>query len=37
MAVYRICFAMCIFFLLMAGIMIGVDNSKDRRALIQNG
>ncbi|XP_050539556.1 probable serine incorporator isoform X2 [Daktulosphaira vitifoliae] len=37
MAVYRICFAMFIFFSLMSFIMIGVKDSRDRRAPIQNG
>ncbi|KAJ0181247.1 hypothetical protein K1T71_003332 [Dendrolimus kikuchii] len=37
LAVYRICFATCIFFVLMALIMIGVKSSKDPRAGIQNG
>lgn len=37
MAVYRVCFALSIFFFLMALIMIGVKNSKDHRAGIQNG
>jgi len=37
MAVYRICFAMFIFFTLMAFIMMGVKSSRDRRAPIQNG
>lgn len=36
-AVYRLCFALCMFFLLMALIMIGVRTSKDGRAPIQNG
>ncbi|RVE50549.1 hypothetical protein evm_004776 [Chilo suppressalis] len=37
LAVYRICFAACLFFVLMALIMIGVRSSKDPRAGIQNG
>lgn len=37
MAVYRLCFALCMFFLIMAVIMIGVKSSKDGRAPIQNG
>ncbi|XP_039765506.1 probable serine incorporator isoform X5 [Pararge aegeria] len=37
LAVYRICFATCLFFCLMALIMIGVRSSKDPRAGIQNG
>lgn len=37
MAVYRICFAMFMFFVLMAFIMMGVKNSRDGRASIQNG
>ncbi|KAG6462088.1 probable serine incorporator isoform X2 [Manduca sexta] len=37
LAVYRICFAACLFFLLMALIMIGVKSSKDPRAGVQNG
>ncbi|XP_063833702.1 serine incorporator 1 isoform X2 [Ostrinia nubilalis] len=37
LAVYRICFATCLFFVLMALIMIGVRSSKDPRAGIQNG
>ncbi|XP_059487780.1 probable serine incorporator isoform X1 [Neocloeon triangulifer] len=37
LAVYRICFAMCCFFTLMAVIMIGVKSGKDPRAGIQNG
>ncbi|XP_049887246.1 probable serine incorporator isoform X3 [Pectinophora gossypiella] len=37
LAVYRICFATCLFFILMALIMIGVRSSKDPRAGIQNG
>ncbi|XP_048005330.1 probable serine incorporator isoform X5 [Leguminivora glycinivorella] len=37
LAVYRICFALCMFFVLMALIMIGVKSSKDPRTGIQNG
>ncbi|XP_075982062.1 serine incorporator TMS1 isoform X4 [Anticarsia gemmatalis] len=37
LAVYRICFAACLFFVLMALVMIGVKSSKDPRAGIQNG
>lgn len=37
MAVYRVCFAMVVFFVLMSLIMINVKNSKDHRAPIQNG
>ncbi|XP_073985176.1 serine incorporator TMS1 isoform X2 [Rhodnius prolixus] len=37
MAVYRLCFALSLFFFLMALIMIGVKSSKDHRAGIQNG
>lgn len=37
MAVYRILFAMTMFFLAMAAIMLGVKTSKDARAPIQNG
>lgn len=37
LAVYRICFALVCFFLLMAVMMIGVKNSRDTRAPIQNG
>ncbi|CAH0722656.1 unnamed protein product, partial [Brenthis ino] len=37
LAVYRICFAACLFFTLMALITIGVKSSKDPRAGIQNG
>ncbi|XP_026323768.1 probable serine incorporator isoform X2 [Hyposmocoma kahamanoa] len=37
LAVYRICFATCLFFVLMALIMIGAKSSKDPRAGIQNG
>ncbi|XP_017784317.1 PREDICTED: probable serine incorporator isoform X3 [Nicrophorus vespilloides] len=37
LAVYRICFVLCCFFLLMALMMIGVKRSKDPRGGIQNG
>jgi hypothetical protein len=37
MAVYRVCFAVTLFFVLMAMIMINVRSSKDPRAGIQNG
>jgi len=37
LAVYRICFIVTLFFLAMAVIMIGVNNSRDPRAGIQNG
>ena len=37
LAVYRLCFGMTLFFLFMALLMIGVRNSKDPRAGIQNG
>ncbi|XP_069975523.1 serine incorporator 3 isoform X4 [Penaeus vannamei] len=37
LAVYRLCFAMSLFFFFMALIMIGVKSSKDPRAGIQNG
>lgn len=37
LAVYRICFITCLFFIFMALIMIGVKSSKDPRAGIQNG
>lgn len=37
LAVYRIMFAMTMFFILMAIIMAGVRNSRDSRAPIQNG
>lgn len=36
-AVYRLCFALTIFFVFMALIMIGVKSSRDPRAGIQNG
>ena len=37
LAVYRICFIVCLFFVLMALLTIGVKSSKDYRAGIQNG
>lgn len=37
LAVYRVCFALLIFFLAMAAMMIGVRSSRDNRAAIQNG
>jgi len=37
LAVYRICFVVTLFFLFMSIIMIGVRNSRDPRAGIQNG
>ncbi|KAL3282638.1 hypothetical protein HHI36_005813 [Cryptolaemus montrouzieri] len=37
LAVYRVCFALCLFFLFMALIMLGVKSSRDPRAGIQNG
>lgn len=37
LAVYRVCFAMAMFFLLFCIIMIKVDSSKDPRSKIQNG
>ncbi|KAJ8961093.1 hypothetical protein NQ318_008769 [Aromia moschata] len=37
LAVYRICFILTCFFVLMAVMMIGVKSSKDPRAGIQNG
>lgn len=37
MAVYRICFGMAMFFLIMAFMMIGVKSSRDNRSAIQNG
>lgn len=37
LAVYRICFALTCFFLLMALMMLGAKSSKDPRAPIQNG
>ncbi|KAK6640677.1 hypothetical protein RUM44_012374 [Polyplax serrata] len=36
-AVYRVCFALTCFFILMSIMMIGVKSSKDHRAMIQNG
>lgn len=37
LAVYRLCFAMSLFFFVMALLMVGVKSSKDPRAAIQNG
>jgi len=37
LAVYRICFVITVFFLIMAILMIGVRSSRDPRAGIQNG
>ena len=37
LAVYRVCFAMAAFFLLMAVIMFKVGSSRDPRARFQNG
>lgn len=37
LAVYRICFIMTLFFVMMSMIMIRVRSSKDARAPIQNG
>lgn len=37
LAVYRVCFALLIFFLTMAAMMVGVRSSRDTRAPIQNG
>ncbi|CAG5130432.1 unnamed protein product, partial [Candidula unifasciata] len=37
LAVYRVCFAMAMFFLLFCVIMIKVNSSKDPRSKIQNG
>lgn len=37
LAVYRVCFAMAVFFSVMAGLMIGVKSSRDPRTGIQNG
>jgi len=37
LAVYRLCFAMSLFFFVMALLMIGVKSSNDPRAGIQNG
>uniref|UniRef100_A0AAQ5X5V2 Uncharacterized protein n=1 Tax=Amphiprion ocellaris TaxID=80972 RepID=A0AAQ5X5V2_AMPOC len=36
-AVYRICFGMCMWFLLFAILMINIKNSRDPRAAIHNG
>ncbi|XP_045505351.1 probable serine incorporator isoform X4 [Colias croceus] len=37
LAVYRVCFATCLFFIFMALLTIGVKSSKDPRTGIQNG
>lgn len=37
LAVYRICFALACFFILMAAITLGAKSSRDPRAGIQNG
>uniref|UniRef100_A0A6A7FSJ3 Serine incorporator 1-like isoform X2 n=1 Tax=Hirondellea gigas TaxID=1518452 RepID=A0A6A7FSJ3_9CRUS len=37
LAVYRVCFAVTLFFLFMALLMVGVKSSRDPRAGIQNG
>jgi hypothetical protein len=37
LAVYRLCFIVTLFFLLMSLVMIGVRSSKDARAGVQNG
>lgn len=37
LAVYRVCFALLVFFLAMAAMMIGVKSSRDGRTPIQNG
>lgn len=37
LAVYRVCFSLLIFFVMMAAMMIGVRSSRDGRAPIQNG
>merc|ERR1719219_1581586 len=37
LAVYRLCFIVTLFFILMSVLMIGVQHSKDPRAGIQNG
>lgn len=37
LAVYRVCFSMTIFFVIMAIMMINVKTSKDGRSMIQNG
>lgn len=37
LAVYRVCFALFVFFLAMAAAMVGVRSSRDARAPLQNG
>jgi serine incorporator 1/3 len=37
LAVYRVCFALLVFFVSMAAMMVGVRSSRDGRAPIQNG
>ena len=37
LAVYRLCFAMTVFFAVMSVLTIGVKSSRDPRAGIQNG
>ncbi|KAI0783609.1 serine incorporator/TMS membrane protein [Abortiporus biennis] len=37
LAVHRICFALSLFHLLLGALLIGVKNTKDKRAAIQNG
>lgn len=37
LAVYRVCFALLVFFVVMAAMMVGVRSSRDGRAPIQNG